>query len=199
MTNNQNEFRSLIQKGIIKLSDKCVNCNSNIELQLHHIVPLGAGGTNNLGNIVTLCNKCYGTVNGESSSNNANILLKKSKIKKVENGDKSSGNAPIGYKWNNARIIVDTDKAYIVKEIFSLALKGLSSQKIADAINNKGYTTDRGNKFSKQAVHLILTNDFYIGIVTHGSIKKEGNHKALISKVTFGKVQSALKKRRKIA
>lgn len=126
------------------------------------------------------------------------LKLARGRKTKAKGGDKGCGNAPIGYKWDNAKIIIDYNKSQIVKEIFSLAIKGLSSQKIADTINTKGYTTDRGNKFSKQAVHLILTNDFYTGVITHGNIKKDGNHEALINKVTFGKVQAALKKRRKV-
>lgn len=125
------------------------------------------------------------------------LKLARGRRTKAKGGDKSCGNAPIGYKWEKAKIIIDEDRALIVKEMFSLALKGLSSQKIADEINSKGYVTPRGNKFSKQAVHLILTNDFYTGIITHGTVKKEGNHDAIINKVTFGKVQSQLKKRKK--
>lgn len=127
------------------------------------------------------------------------LKLAKGRRTKVNNGDKGCGNAPIGYKWDNSKIIIDDNKANIVKEIFSLALKGLSSQKIADEINLKGFTTDRDNKFSKQAVHLILTNDFYTGVITHGDLKKEGNHEPLISKVIFGKVQAKLRNRRKIS
>lgn len=197
MINDRDEFNLLKQKGVIKLNDKCVNCNSDVELQLHHIVPLGAGGTNNTGNIVTLCGGCHGKIHGKNSLNNINRLLKESKIEKVKNGDKSSGNAPIGYKWDNAKIVVDEDKAPVVKEIFSLALKGCSTQKIADTINNKGYRTDKGNEFSRQAIHVIITNKFYIGIITHGNLEEKGNHKPLTNKVTFGKVQANLKKRRK--
>ena len=131
--------------------------------------------------------------------NEIRLKLAKGRKTKAKNGEKGCGNAPIGYKWVDSKIVVDYEKADIVKEIFSLALKGLSSQKIADAINSKGYTTDRGNKFSKQAIHIIISNDFYTGTVTHGEIKKEGNHEPLINKITFGKIQAALKNRRKIS
>ena len=117
---------------------------------------------------------------------------------KAHKGDKACGTAPFGYKWNNSSIEIDEEKAIIVKDIFSMYLKGLSLQKIADTLNAKSITTDRGNKFSKQAVSVILKNDFYTGILTHGSIKKDGTHKAIINKITFGKVQSKLKNNRKI-
>lgn len=126
------------------------------------------------------------------------LKLAKGRRTKVKGGEKGCGNAPIGYKWVDSKIIIDYDKADIVKDIFSLALKGLSSQKIADQLNERGFTTDRGNQWSKQSIHVIMTNDFYTGVITHGDIRKEGNHEPLINKVTFGKVQASLKKRRKI-
>lgn len=33
-------------------------------LQVHHIVPLGAGGSNVKSNLITLCNECHGRVHG---------------------------------------------------------------------------------------------------------------------------------------
>lgn len=122
---------------------------------------------------------------------------------KAEQGNKSNGNCPLGYKYkysssgNNVGVEIEEEGKQIIKRIFSLALKGISVQKIADDLNSKGYTTLRGNKFSKQAVYVILTNNFYTGIVKHGEIEKEGNHEPIINKVAFGKVQAILKKRRK--
>lgn len=34
------------------------------ELHCHHIVPLGAGGTNVRSNLITLCDECHGRVHG---------------------------------------------------------------------------------------------------------------------------------------
>lgn len=125
------------------------------------------------------------------------LKLAKGRRTKVKGGDKGCGNAPVGYKWDNAHILIDYEKAETVKEMYSMCLRGKSAQAIANYFNDKGVTTERGNQWSKQAVHLILTNDFYTGVITHGDIKKDGNHEAIISKVIFGKVQAALKKRRK--
>lgn len=126
------------------------------------------------------------------------LKLAKGRRTKAKSGEKGCGNAPIGYKWNNGKINIDYDKVEIVKEIFSLASKGESSRRIADIVNSKGYITPRGNSFSKQAIHVIITNDFYTGMVTHGDIKIEGNHEPIINKIVFGKIQSKLKSRRKI-
>lgn len=129
--------------------------------------------------------------------NEIRLKLAKGRKTKAKGGDKGCGNAPLGYKWDNAKIIIDKEKAPIIKEIFNLGYKGLSPAKIAEKINSKGYSTGRGNNFSKQTVHFILTNDFYVGTVTHGDIKTHGNHEPLVNKITFGKIQAILKKRRK--
>ena len=125
------------------------------------------------------------------------LKLARGRKTRAKSGKKACGNAPIGYKWDNSNIIIDTEKADIVKEIFSLALSGVSPQKIADTINLKGYTTDKGNKFSKKTVHFIITNTFYTGEISHGDIKTKGNHQPLINKITFGKIQSQIQRRRK--
>jgi 5-methylcytosine-specific restriction endonuclease McrA len=39
---------------------RCMNCGaSGVELHAHHIVPLSRGGTNNLTNLTTLCERCH--------------------------------------------------------------------------------------------------------------------------------------------
>jgi 5-methylcytosine-specific restriction endonuclease McrA len=39
---------------------RCVNCcQTGTELHVHHIIPRSEGGTNDLGNLVTLCGKCH--------------------------------------------------------------------------------------------------------------------------------------------
>lgn len=127
------------------------------------------------------------------------LKLAKGRRTKAKSGGKACGTAPFGYSWNDkAEIVVDEEQAQTVKEIYSLYLKGLSLQAIADDLNSRGIVTDRGNTWVKQSVSVILKNDFYIGIITHGSVKKDGNHKGIVNKITFGKVQAKLKGNRKI-
>lgn len=121
---------------------------------------------------------------------------------KAENGNKSNGNCPLGYKYaydqngNNIGVIIDKEAALIIKKIFNLALDGHSLQAIADKINDLGFKTLRGNSFNKQAIHVILKNKFYIGIIKHGDIEKLGNHLPLINKSKFLKVHNLLTERR---
>jgi hypothetical protein len=40
-------------------SHKCGNCGSSDRLHVHHIVPLSKGGSNEIGNLRTLCEGCH--------------------------------------------------------------------------------------------------------------------------------------------
>lgn len=56
-----NEQWEILRKIILK-RDKytCQNCYAaNLQLDVHHIVPVGNHGTNHLSNLVTLCNPCH--------------------------------------------------------------------------------------------------------------------------------------------
>lgn len=122
--------------------------------------------------------------------------------KKASKGVKASGNCPIGYKYEkdpqgrSHLVVVDEQAAIIIKRIFSDCLNGLSCSKIADRLNADGLKTQRGNNFSKKTVNDILKNDFYLGIVTFEGEKIQGTQEPIINKITFGKVQSALSKRK---
>lgn len=134
----------------------------------------------------------------------ADRLLSGRRNKAEEKKQKASGNCPFGYKYSyndqgkTPIVVIDPEKAESVKEMYSLCLKGKSSQNIANTLNEKSITTERGNNWSKQSVHLILTNDFYTGIVRFNDIVQPGQHEPIINKILFGKVQASLKKRRKI-
>lgn len=44
----------------------CQGCGNNVQKDapIHHIVPLGCGGTNTLRNLITLCEQCHGRIHG---------------------------------------------------------------------------------------------------------------------------------------
>lgn len=75
--------------------------------------------------------------------------------------------------------------------------KGSRIGKLKLYLDSNGYTTRRGNSFSKQALLDILTNDFYRGVVTHGTVKTQGQHTPLISAAKFKRVQEMLAKNRR--
>lgn len=44
-------------KGV-ELGDECAVCGSKENLEIHHIVPISKGGTNEIENLAILCRKC---------------------------------------------------------------------------------------------------------------------------------------------
>lgn len=139
----------------------------------------------------------------ELEKNRISDRLLRGRRTKANKGIKASGNTPIGYRYQyseqgkNPVVVIDAQKAEIVKKIFSSYLKGYSLQKIANELNRKFITTERGNEWSKQTIQKILRNDFYTGVLRFDNIEGQGTHEPIISKIVFGKVQVKLSNSRK--
>lgn len=123
--------------------------------------------------------------------------LARGRTSKANKGDKPSGVCPYGYQYtaDKKHIEPNPEEAPILRRIFSEAQKGISVEKIAALLNDQGVKTRRGNNWQKGSVHLILKNNFYIGLVRHQGKEIPGNHEPLISKIQYGKVQAQLKRR----
>lgn len=48
-----------LQRRTIKRPKSCSTCGSRREIELHHIIPLAAGGTNDYFNLISLCHDCH--------------------------------------------------------------------------------------------------------------------------------------------
>lgn len=128
-----------------------------------------------------------------------NMKLAKGRRQKVKGGVKACGNAPIGYKWKHEGVkkpvvVIDEEKAPIIKEIFKQYLESKSILKVQRFLKKQGYKTQQAKEFSTMAIRNILTNRFYLGEVKHSDIIIEGQHDSLINKIIFGKVQAQLQK-----
>ncbi len=127
-----------------------------------------------------------------------NLKLARGRRTKAKSGIKGCGVAPLGYRWTkDAEIEVDEDTADTVRTIYTQYLAIGSIGKLKSYLDDNGYITRRGNSFSKQALLDILTNDFYRGVVTHGTVKTQGKHPALISAAKFKMVQEMLANNRR--
>ena len=109
-----------------------------------------------------------------------NRRLSAGRESKARLGSKPCGSAPYGYKWQGKEIVVDTDKANIVRYIYDKRGEGLSMQKIADQLNLNGVPSPLGNSWTKQTISHILHNDFYRGVVTHKGIKSMATHTPIL-------------------
>lgn len=126
-----------------------------------------------------------------------NMKLAKGRKTKASKGDKGCGSVPYGYTWNpaDATVILDYNNHLVVKEMFEQyefylnhATVKYPLAKVVEYCKEKGYKTKRGNDFSKQTLHTMFHNDFYIGVVTHAGKKVIGNHEPIISRELFEKI-----------
>ena len=176
------------------------------ELKIHdvEIVSINEDNLNGSDYMTTAMRQMVGVFAELEKNRITDRLLCGRRNKAEEKKQKASGNCPIGYKYqynqshSNPVVVIDETRAEIVKEIFKEYLIGTSIQKIAEKLNSRGVLSERGKPFTKSAIHVILTNDFYIGVVRFNDIIVIGGHKAIINKNTFGKIQSKLKKNRKL-
>ena len=129
------------------------------------------------------------------------LKLAKGRGTKAFRGDKPAGATPYGYQYSadKKKIVVVDDEAATVKRMFKLIQSGNSVGRIAEILNLEGIATRQGKPWSKATVHGMLTNPFYTGVLTHQQTEIQGNHDAIINKITFGKVRATLRRNRKKA
>lgn len=107
----------------------------------------------------------------------------------------TGGNIPLGYRIEDKRLVLDEQKARIVRYIYSLRADGKTKKEIVDACNARGYKTKNGNPFYSNALHAILTNRMYIGDYTYkGEIAR--TCPAVVDEKIFAAVQEAEKPRK---
>ena len=92
--------------------------------------------------------------------------VKKGQIETALQHKHLGGTPPLGYDVdpNTQEYVINEDEAKIVKIIFKKYYDGIGYNKILEYLNNMGYKTKRGNKFGKNSLYSILTNQKYAGI-----------------------------------
>ncbi len=95
-------------------------------------------------------------------------------LKAIANG----GTAPLGFNIINQRYEINEIEAQSVKLIFQMYCQGCGYKLIAKTLNEKGYKTKKGNRFSQNNIYDILRNEKYRGcyVWNKRKSKKTGNH-----------------------
>jgi site-specific DNA recombinase len=118
----------------------------------------------------------------------------------------SSGPARVGYlnvrEDVNGRevrsIALDKERASLIRLAFDVFATGEHSiTTLRDLMEELGLRTRPTAKrpakpLSRNGLYRILRDDYYLGIVTRGGVKREGRHEAIIDRDTFEKVQTIL-------
>jgi site-specific DNA recombinase len=95
--------------------------------------------------------------------------------------------APFGYKFENKKVVLDENAKY-VKEMFELASKGYSLQKISDNLSKK-------TNMKKSSIEYVLKNPFYMGYMRSKGELFRGNHETIVSPELFDIVQRKISNR----
>ena len=90
------------------------------------------------------------------------------------------------------RYEIDDNTAPTVRRIFTEYVGGVPMQKICNSLNESGIRTNRGNQFTVNSLHRILTNRAYIGEYKFGEVCIPDGIPRLIDDETFQAAQLRL-------
>ncbi len=97
-----------------------------------------------------------------------------------------------------ASIEVDTERVALVRQAFDLFATGdYTLTTLTDYLDDAGLRTRPtrtrpSHPLQRSSIYRMLTNDYYVGIVTRGGVKVQGRHEAIIDVATFERVQQVL-------
>jgi site-specific DNA recombinase len=108
------------------------------------------------------------------------------------------GRLPFGYRVGpRRRLQPHPEEAEIVRAIFQLyTQQGLGIRLVARWLNEHGYSTRRGGKWSMVTIRDILRNRVYLGTYTRFGVRVPGSHPAIISPEEFRRAQDRMSRRR---
>lgn len=108
------------------------------------------------------------------------------------------GVLPFGYKLNeNSQLEIDASTGPLVPKIFDACLHGKKITEIISYMNEHGYHTARGNKFSRNSLSRIINNLIYTGTFTWSNTEYPNYAPALITKEQYTAMQNLLESRKK--
>ena len=123
--------------------------------------------------------------------------------KRFQNGTYVIGTPAYGYKNVDGRMVIDEEKAEVVKRIFASVLEGKSGTKIASELQAEGIPTARGGRWQSSVILGMIRNEAYIGVavfqktykddcfnsrVNHGEkgmYRIEGHHDPIVNEEIF--------------
>ncbi len=114
------------------------------------------------------------------------------------------GPVPVGYSTVDKKLVVESDEAKTVRELFSLYLELGSVFELKERLDDLGWRTPirisrngnqtGGKSYSRGQLYWILRNPIYIGNVRHGEEIWPGQHEGIIDDALWQAVQEQLKR-----
>lgn len=129
----------------------------------------------------------------EQYSTKLSKRIKNGLIETRAKGNFTGGQTLLGFKVVDHKVVIDEEKAPIIRYIFEAYADGVPKTKIVEELNRRGWKTAQGKKFSKNSFQCALRNKKYIGEYYFNNEKIEG-YPALIPIELFQRVQERLNK-----
>src|SRR5882757_5189449 len=117
-------------------------------------------------------------------------------------GKWTGGTVPLGYDARDKKLVINKAEAETVRTIFRRYLELRSFSKLVADLDRRGIVTKRRNTkvakfngaipFTYGPLAYFLKNRVYLGEVHHGGKWFEGEHKAIVDRATFDRVQKLL-------
>jgi len=149
---------------------------------------------------IKVANKHYADSGNETPGRLSHgAKVKRGQLTSVQQGRYGTGPAPYGYRRGldgERPLVVDDREAEVVRMIFREYLNTRSTGKVVNYLHTKKIYTRKGNKWSRQAIAIILSNRTYRGRVSYGDVETEGLHDPIIEPALFYKA-NALKERKR--
>jgi len=111
----------------------------------------------------------------------------------------TGGRPPFGFDVVEKKLVVNTEEAKQVLEIFKLYLEWRSLLSVVNELRHRGITTKQwtnkkgalagGSAFTKSSLRGLLTNPLYVGKVRCGDEVFDGAHEAIVDQETWDAVQ----------
>ncbi len=102
------------------------------------------------------------------------------------------GWAPVGYRVKDRKLVIDNAEAAKVRQIFETFVRTRSTVAIVRELTEVGFVNRYGQRLDKGRIYKLLHNRVYIGEAVHKGKGYPGEHKAIIPKALWDKVQAIL-------
>ena len=128
----------------------------------------------------------------EYYSANLSQNIKRGQRESVMKGNFIGARPPIGYKVENKHLVIDEDKAWVVRYFFEEYAKGTPKKEIITALSAKGVKNAFGRQLTVNYLQSSLRNTRYIGQYEFRGELIPNANPAIIDEKTFSIVQEKL-------
>lgn len=122
--------------------------------------------------------------------------IKRGRQDSAKKGKFIGGAIPTGYKTIGGALVIDEDKAPMMKYAFEQYAAGVPKKDIIAELNARGLRNSKGKPYGASAFQKGLQCEKYIGVLDQAGVRIENGCPALIDKDTFEKVQLRIEQNR---